>query len=112
MKVYVAGPMTGLPNKNFPAFDKARDKLLAKGYWVVSPADLERNRDTLSYEGQMKDDLKHLLECDAIFLLEGWEFSKGASVEHFVARVAGLIIMFDEDAHFKQVFLVCGRSYV
>ena len=40
MRVYLAGPMTGLPQFNFPAFDNAEKDLQARGYDVVPPADL------------------------------------------------------------------------
>ncbi len=42
IKIYIAGAMRGKDKYNFPAFDAARDKLLALGYWPVNPADLDR----------------------------------------------------------------------
>ncbi|MHB1850453.1 MAG: DUF4406 domain-containing protein, partial [Acidimicrobiales bacterium] len=41
-RIYIAGPMRGVKDWNFPAFDAARDLLVAAGWEVVSPADLDR----------------------------------------------------------------------
>lgn len=94
-KVYVSGSMTGIKDLNFPAFDKARDKLLALGYWVVSPADLERHRPVMTYEEAMKDDIRHMMTCNAIYLLRGWNDSRGARLEWFVAVSLGFKVMYE-----------------
>lgn len=100
LKVYVSGPMTGIPDLNFPAFDKARDICLACGYEVVSPADLERARGLLPYEEALRDDFRHLLECDQILMLKGWQHSNGARVEFVIAKAIGLTIHYQ--AEFPQ----------
>ena len=41
-RLYIAGPMRGIPQYNFPVFDAARDKAIALGWDAVSPADLDR----------------------------------------------------------------------
>ena len=35
--VYIAGPMRGLPDCNFPSFDRARDLFIAQGFYVFNP---------------------------------------------------------------------------
>lgn len=41
MKLYLAGPMSYHPQFNFPLFDEAAHQLRARGYEVVSPAELD-----------------------------------------------------------------------
>lgn len=42
-RVYIAGPMRGIPFLNFPAFDRARKLLTLQGWDVISPADIDRH---------------------------------------------------------------------
>lgn len=113
-RFYVAGPMRGYDRWNFPAFDAARDKLLALGIQVISPADLDRQRgiteDTTEFNpGEFKIamaiDMWALLNCTGIFLLKGWEDSSGARQELATAQAIGLEIEFDDDAVEGQVVL-------
>ena len=41
MRLYLAGPMSGKPQMNFPAFEKAAKSLRRRGHDVVSPAELD-----------------------------------------------------------------------
>jgi hypothetical protein len=94
--VYLAGPMRGLPDFNFPAFDKARDCLTERGWNVISPADMDR-ADPDDAKDQTKfaaRDTKAIIEkCGTIALLPGWECSDGATAEFFLARWLGLKII-------------------
>lgn len=99
---YLAGPMSGFPQHNFPAFDAARDAMQARGWNVISPADLDRecgfDPNTSLVDDQfkraaIKRDIDALFACDAIAMLPGWEGSKGARVEHALAVYLGLEIL-------------------
>ncbi len=104
MKLYLAGPMSGLYNFNFGAFDRARDRLVELGHEVISPADLDRvsglaevnknvgGGDVTPAERAwyLKRDVGELVGCDAIVLLDGWEESKGANIELLVSVACGL----------------------
>lgn len=85
MRVYVSGPMTGLPGLNFAAFHEAAAKLRAAGYDVVNPAELNPDMTT-PWAQCMRADIKALCDCDAVALLPGWEGSKGAHLEIHVAH--------------------------
>lgn len=109
MKVYIAGPMRGYAEYNFPAFMEAEKDLLARGHEVVNPArtDLENGFDpTRSLEEQgsptikdfMRRDIPLVLECDALYLLAGWEDSEGAKIERHIAFAVGMPILYAPDA--------------
>ena len=100
--VYLAGPMRGYEQWNFPAFDLNRDYLIEHGFTVISPADLDRNVgfDSLDsnsvfteadFQNAMRRDYDALLKCDSIAFLNGWEKSRGANLEHQFAEKLGLI---------------------
>lgn len=86
--IYVAGPMTGLPKKNFPAFMDAAKRLRRAGYRVVNPAELENIKPMCrTWEECLRRDLKHILsKCYAIALLPNWKISRGALLEMYVAK--------------------------
>lgn len=45
----------------------------------------------------MKKDIQLLLECDAIYMCEGWEWSKGCKLEHDIATTCGLSVKYEKD---------------
>lgn len=102
--VYIAGPMTGIPEFNFPAFDAAAEKYRALGYTVISPAehDRENGLDVTGLSGDPADlegkfnlteallwDLEQVANADGIVLLQGWTQSSGARAEHALAAALG-----------------------
>lgn len=112
MKIYLAGPMRGYPEFNFPAFHVAAAKLRAEGHEVFSPAECDIKRHGgvdiskgnaegdvrvaeqqhgFSRRNAMRDDLYFICaEADAIALLPGWERSEGANLELRAARFCQL----------------------
>ena len=112
--IYLAGPMSGYPEFNYPAFHEATHMLRDKGHVVCSPAeeDLEeygeRNwmkdpngdlalakENGFSLRDAMKKDLTWICEeADTIALLPGWEHSYGARTEHALACCLDLDIMY------------------
>jgi hypothetical protein len=111
---YIAGPMRGLPELNFPAFDAAKDFLIAQGLNVISPADMDREhgeepvangvqpsyiyaqRDTQALIRLAEDNEKFGLQ-NGIYMLRGWQASKGASAEHQLAQWLGLDIVYQPE---------------
>lgn len=110
--VYLAGPMSGLPNFNSPAFDYAAKKLREQGYVVFSPAEWDREVYGEGIKQNLTGDiavaasagfsLQETMEADtrwicrhatAIALLPGWEKSKGVGVELALARYLGLTVI-------------------
>ncbi len=96
-KIYIAGPMTGIPNGNWFAFNAKEIQLVSEGWEVVNPArmDAESGIDPDSmgeydYEDCARRDIEVLVECDAIYMLAGFQFSKGACWERALAKHLGL----------------------
>lgn len=93
--VYVAGPMTGFPDQNYPAFNAAAEKLRALGYGVLNPVDCEQDNDTgapQAWSWYMRRALAMLIRADAVALLPGWEMSRGAMLEVHVSEQLGMDI--------------------
>lgn len=99
MKVYLSGAITSLTESEYKkAFLTYEKELKQQGHFVVNPVTVGEVLKTKlkkepSYEEYMKTDLKELLDCDAIFLIPGWQKSKGAKFEKEVATMAGLKII-------------------
>ena len=54
---------------------------------VITPFDVNENEDKDSYARKMGNDIEALLECDAIYMCEGWQNSKGCMAEFEVAKI-------------------------
>lgn len=94
--IYISGPMSGLENFNFDAFDKAEELIRRRGDIVINPAKRGKewvakngNRDMTEaeYNRILLDCLDDVRRCDCIYLLKGWEASNGARRELQVALI-------------------------
>lgn len=108
--LYLAGPMTGIQSFNFPAFDRAVASLRAAGFAIISP----HERDSLAVQAaaraspdgclasletathetwgdMLARDVKIVVdESSGVVLLSGWERSRGARLEAYVAALCSL----------------------
>ena len=90
--IYISGPMTGLPDFNYPAFNAAAARLRAAGYNVVNPA--EKYLPTSAHWSEhLRADIKAMMDCDSVATLPGWAASKGAKLELSVARPLGFTVL-------------------
>lgn len=91
--VYLSGPMTGIPDFNFPAFEAATARLRELGIVVLSPHehDLDGGFDPASdgtdfdLRAALEWDINAVLRSDAVIVLPGWQSSPGCTVEVAVA---------------------------
>lgn len=100
MNIYLAGPMRGIENLNFPAFDLAAKELRDAGHTVFNPAEQDREK---GYIGKPFDDIKRdcimddltyiARKADTIALLPGWQESKGARTELCLAEFLDLAVL-------------------
>ena len=89
-RIYIAGPMTGHADHNFPAFHAAAERFRQAGWQVVNPADNFDGRTDLPRETYLRADVALLVNSNAIALLPGWEESVGAKMEYLLARAFGM----------------------
>lgn len=86
MILYIAGPMTGLPDMNYPAFFHAEATLQERGYQTLNPARNE-NPDPDDYTEWLRLGFRQVLLADGVALLPGFGMSKGAVMEVVLANV-------------------------
>ena len=94
-RIYLSGPMTGLPELNFPAFHAHAAELRERGHDVVNPAEITLD-PAATWEQCMRADLAALATCDAIAMMPGWHTSRGAQLELHIAHRLGLLVLFVE----------------
>lgn len=100
-RIYVAGPMTGIARWNRPAFVKAAKLLREVGWEVTSPIEISDafgSQNTIVTTPGLLDtvideELAQLAKCDAIYLLKGWENSRGAKTELLLALEKGMDVI-------------------
>lgn len=93
VRIYLAGPMTGIQDYNYPAFNLAAAQLRALGFHVENPAE-NPVPACGTWRGYMRLAIAQLITCDQVHMLPGWETSKGANVEFNLAVALGLEIKF------------------
>lgn len=125
MRAYIAGPMTGIPHFNFPAFNKIAAQLRAAGHECFNPAerdiarhagvDISHDNHTGDVATAVKDhgfslrealaeDTNYIcLVANAIVMLPGWELSKGARAEWHLAVALGHTVVYLTDIPQDQV---------
>jgi hypothetical protein len=92
-RIYIAGKMTGVKDLNFPLFHASAAHLRSYGYTVINPAEINPDH-AMTWEDCMRSDIAALVTCNAIYMLPGWQTSKGATLEHHIAERLGLHIIF------------------
>ena len=105
MRVFIAGPMRGRPQYNFPAFYAAEETIAAAGHAVVNPARMDDedgfDRDYEYGDDEMAEMIRSfasrnaakLAQCDAIALLPDWDESEGAKLDLAFAQYLGLKVI-------------------
>lgn len=94
-RLYLAGPMSGIAQLNFPKFHAEAARLRTLGYEVINPAELNNEDPNKGFDSTeeylahwrkcMRVDIAQMLQCDSVALLDGWTASKGARLEQHVA---------------------------
>jgi len=88
MRLYIAGPMTGKKDFNYPAFNKAEKELRNAGFDVANPTNNfpgETPGDR-SWREYVSAGIIQMLQCDGVAALGGSHTSRGAILEIFIAQ--------------------------
>lgn len=86
-RLYLAGPMTGHEDFNYPAFHAEAARLRAIGFHVENPAE---NRAQDTWQAYMREAVRQLMTCDAVALLPGWQLSRSALIVNGLAVSLGI----------------------
>lgn len=84
---YLSGPITGYANDNEEEFETQAAFLRQQGYRICNPCALPH---LPSWAANLKRDIKRLMNCEGVFVLKGWEASKGAVLEVFLMIILGM----------------------
>lgn len=89
-KIYISGPIAGYDlNERKIAFADREAKLKDAGYEPVNPFS-NGVPDEAHWRDHMRADIRMLLDCDCIYMMRGWELSKGCKLELDVASSCGI----------------------
>ena len=106
---YLAGPMTGIAEYNYPAFERAALALRRAGRCVLSPHEVnpltpEEAANPQPWSVYVRRDLSAIFEseCNALVLLPGWPNSKGATLELSIAIALGWPVYFFVEGVFDE----------
>lgn len=81
MRIYIAGPITGMPDLNEAAFATEAARLRDLGHETFNPVEINAGREGDGWAKCMRRDLAVLATCDAVQTLPGWQRSAGARFE-------------------------------
>lgn len=92
MRVYISGAMSNRMNTYKREFDFYEQRLKTQGHIVINPATMPIGLDPDRY---MPICLSMIDGADAIFMMDGWEQSRGARLEKAYAEYQGKDVMYD-----------------
>lgn len=113
LKVYISGPISGLPESEAKAnFERAERFLRCLRMDTVNPmklpvVDLPNNPTPIDRLAQWKkymvQDIAALFDCNGIYMLPDWEKSKGARIEHAIASEVGHFIIYHNSPRIPEL---------
>lgn len=94
LKIYICGKMTGVDNYNYPKFNAVAKTIKADGHIPVNPAAI-KGSDHWEWSDYMKAAIKQMVDCDMVFVLDGYETSAGALIEIDLATKLGIDVKYE-----------------
>ena len=103
-KVYLSGPISGYDyEERRMTFSRLAEVMRKVGLVPVNPMENGVPKEAAS-EVHMRAEMKMLMACDTIMMLNGWKRSLGARVEHEVALSCGLSVMNESDLALRDIY--------
>lgn len=108
LTLYIAGPMRGYDDFNFPAFFKAEAAIEKMGHRAINPARHDNDAGFDETAGEVTQqylrdalawDLGQVCRSDGIVILDGWYRSRGARAEVAAARAVDI-----------PIYIICTRN--
>ena len=96
-KMYISGQITGIEDRAPVLFQLAEEEVKALGHEPVNPMTIQ-HKDNSTWQDFMRADIKAMCDCEAIYMLDNWSKSKGATIELRIAQDLGLEIHYQEKA--------------
>lgn len=95
MKLYISGKISGTDlSHTRKRFSDIANKLQSLGHEVINPL-CNGLSETDPWEAHIAKDIANLLQCEGIYMLQGWEESQGSRIEHAMAKDAKLIVFYE-----------------
>ncbi len=87
--LYLSGPMSDQPDFNHPTFNLAAQALRTAGWHVFNPVENGLPAHA-PWPEHMRVDIAALMRCTAVATLDGWQASRGATLEVHIASRLGM----------------------
>lgn len=94
--IYISGKISGVENNNANQFNKKWLELTLKGSSAINPNGHVIHGNDSNWNSCMRRCIQLLMHCDAIYMMKGWEASKGANIEHNIAKMLDMKIIYEE----------------
>lgn len=111
--VYISGKISGVPDLNRVKFDQAENYLRFRfgngdNVMIINPHTILHNHDK-TWESFMRVDLRYMLKCNIVVVLDDWNKSRGAIIEVLLAGIVAIPVytldsVHDTDANLKIGF--------
>lgn len=122
-RLYIAGPMTGLPDFNYPAFFEAEEAIRALGHTPLNPGrnDGKTLEEAIEFSGSaehpahsweyyLRRDIPKVVSADALVMLPGWQKSRGANLEVHIATSLSMPLYILRNGQLEPRITVIGLS--